>query len=207
MLHPVKKLFSFGLAAFAVLLMTGCNTQPQHPNQLNAFDGATYNSLTLAHAALTSFGVEVSAELPQYVPVFNEAAAAYEVAFNTYTTFRSQPSDQAAVTVAVANLTVSIVNLENAFAVGMHANAQAVERIRHKALHVRAQAGKNVTVSDILTELEIAAAVAETIPAAQPYAQIAAIVIDATSQALAAENATAGQPIDLSTIQPMQPIQ
>ena len=30
---------------------TGCNTQPNHPNQINAFDGASYDELTVAHAA------------------------------------------------------------------------------------------------------------------------------------------------------------
>jgi hypothetical protein len=197
----------FGVATLAIVLTVACYTQPQHPNQLNAFDGATYNSLTLAHAALTSFRIQISTELPQYVPVFNEAAAAYETAFNTYASFRLQPNSQAGIAVDIANLTVSIVNLENVFAHDMHASSQTVARIRHRASHLRARAGKNVTVSDILTELEIAASVAETIPAAQPYAQIAAVVIDATSQALAAENATAGQPIDLTTIEPVSPIQ
>ncbi len=206
MLHHLKLSF-FGIAAFAIVLTTGCNPQPQHPNQLNAFDGATYNSLTLAHAALTSFRVQVSAGLPQYVPAFNEAAAAYATAFNTYAGFRSQPSSQAAVTMAIINLTAGIVSLENAFANDMHANSQAAEHIRHKASNLRARAGKNVTISDILTELEIAASVAETIPVGQPYAQLAEVVIEATSQALVAEDATAGQPIDLNMIQPVPPIQ
>lgn len=206
MLYHLKPSF-FGIAAFAIVLTTACNTQPQHPNQLNAFDGATYNSLTLAHTALTSFRVQVSADLPQYVPAFNEAAAAYEAAFDAYASFRSQPGAQATVTAAISDLTVSIVSLENAFVNGMHANSQAVVAIRHKALQLRTRARKNVTVSDILTELEIAASIAETIPSSQPYAQIASVVIKATSQALAAEDATAGQPIDLSTIQPVLPIQ
>jgi hypothetical protein len=88
----------------------------------------------------------------------------------------------------------------------MHANSQTMERIRHKAVTLRTQAGRNVTISDILTELEIAASIAQAIPAGQPYAQLAAVVIEATSQALVAEDATAGQPIDLSTIQPVAPI-
>lgn len=205
--HHTKHLSLFGLAALVVALTTGCNTQPQHPNQLNAFDGATYNSMTLAHAALTSFRVRISVELPQYISVFNEAVAAYNTTYETYATFRSQPGTQAALTAEIASLTADIVSLESAFAGGMHANPQAVKSVRRKALHLRARAGKNVTVSDILTELEIAASVAETIPAAQPYAQIAAVVIDATNQAVAAEEATSGQPIDLTTIQPLQPIQ
>jgi hypothetical protein len=205
MLHHLK-LSLFGMSTFAIVLVTGCTPQPQHPNQLNAFDGATYNSLTLAHAALASFRVQVSTALPQYAPAFNEAAAAYATAFETYASFRSQPSSRAAVTIAITNLTAWIVALENAFAKDMHANSQTMERIRHKAVTLRTQAGRNVTISDILTELEIAASIAEAIPAGQPYAQLAAVVIEATSQALVAEDATAGQPIDLSTIQPVAPI-
>lgn len=206
MLHHLK-LSLFGISTFAIVLTTGCNTQPQHPNQLNAFDGATYNSLTLAHAALASFRVQISAGLPQYVPVFNEATAAYATAFDAYTSFRSQSGSRTTVTAALANLLTGIVSLENAFANDMHANARAVRRIRRTAAGVRARAGKNVTISDILTELEIAASVAETIPAGQHYGQIAAMVIEATSQALIAEDATAGQPIDLTTIQPVPAIQ
>ena len=73
-----------------------------------------------------------------------------------------------------------------------------------KAESLRARAaGQNVTVSDILTELEIAAAVARAVPAASVYAGLASMVIEATSQALAAESASAGQAIDLTTIQPL----
>lgn len=201
------KLSLFGLATFAVVLSTGCNTEPAHPNQLNAFDGATYNSLTLAHAALTSLRVQVPTVAQQDVPVFNEAAAAYEVAFNAYASFRSQPTNTVTVTTAIVDLTVGVVSLENALTVGMKADSQAAAEIRLKAFKLRARIGDKVSVPDILTELEIAAAVAETIPAAQPYSQIAALVIEATSEALAAENATAGQPIDLTSIQPVPQIQ
>lgn len=201
------KLSLFGIAGLAVVLSTGCNTQPQHPNQLNAFDGATYNSLTLAHAALTSMRVQVASVAPQYVPEFNEAAAGYEVAFNAYTAFRSEPASDIAVTTAIADLTVGIVSLENALTSGMKADSQAAAKIRQKGFKLRARIGNKVSVPDILTELEIAAAIAETIPAAQPYSQIAAVVIEATSQALAAENATAGQPIDLASIEPVPQIQ
>jgi hypothetical protein len=201
------KLSLFGIATLAVALTTGCNTQPQHPNQLNAFDGATYNSLTLAHAALTSLRVQVPTVAPRYIPTFNQAAAAYELAFNAYAGFRSQPANSVAVTTEIADLTISIVSLESALTAGMKANPQTAAEIRQKAFKLRARTGGRVSVPDILTELEIAAAVAETIPAGQPYSQIAMIVIQATGQALAIEEATAGQPIDLNLIAPVLPIQ
>jgi hypothetical protein len=64
-----------------------------------------------------------------------------------------------------------------------------------------------VSISDILTELEIAAAVARTIPPAAPYAILAELVIGATSQAVAADTAASGHAIDLTTISPITPIQ
>ena len=202
-----RKLSLAGIVVVPILFSAGCNTQPYHPNQLNAFDGATYNSLTLAHAALTSLRAEVSGAFPQYKPAFNEAAAGYAAAFQAYTVFRSQPDGKAALSVALSELTVDIVGLENAFAVDMHANPQAAIAIRRRASRVRAQFGSNITVADILTELKIAAAIAETVPAAQPYFAIAAAVIEATNQAISAESATAGQPINLNAIQPVQPVQ
>ena len=71
------------------------------------------------------------------------------------------------------------------------------KRLRHSA----AQAG--LSVSDLLTELEIAAAVARTIPQASPYAQLAQVVIQTTASALAAELSQVGLPIDLSLIPPI----
>ncbi len=189
------------------MLSTACKTQPDHPNQLNAFDGATYNSLTLAHAALSSFRDQISSGLPQYAPAFNEAATAYEDAFSAYATYRSQPQQNLVVVSAITELTRTLLNLENGLISGAHADSQAVASVRGKALRLRSRAGRNITISDILTELEIAASVAETIPATGPYSKIASMVIEATNQALAAQEAAAGQPIDLSTIQPLPPIQ
>jgi hypothetical protein len=90
----------------------------------------------------------------------------------------------------------------------MQASPANVAQVRAHAKHLRASAKQaGVTVSDILTELEIAAAVAHTIPQAGPYAALAEVVIESTSAALAAEIAAVGQPIDLSLIQPMPAIQ
>jgi hypothetical protein len=200
-----KKLPFIPLAALALVLAlgTGCNTQPAHPNQINAFDGATYDSLTLAHAALTSLRSEVITSYPKYSPEFNKAAAAYSAAYSAYSLFRTQSSAEGSVSVQINNLVVTVIRLETAFEADMHASPQSIVKIRGKASVIRAQAGKNVTVSDILTELEIAAAIAETVPAAQPYAKLAAVVIAATSDALAAEKSSAGQPITLDSIQPV----
>jgi len=68
------------------------------------------------------------------------------------------------------------------------------------------RATARVSISDILTELEIAAAVARTIAPAAPYALLAQLVIGATAQAVAAETAASGHAIDLTTISPIAAI-
>jgi len=200
------KLPAFALLAVAGIFSTGCNIQPNHPNQMNVFDGATYDSLTLAHAALASLRVQVSTSYPKYSALFDEAGAAYTATFNAYSLYRTNPDNQAQVSIEIDNLTVSIIALENAFQSDLHVPAQAILKLQRQARRIRASAGSSVSVSDILTELEIAAAIAEAVPQAQPYAALAAIVIEATQQALAAESAASGQLIDLSTIQPISPI-
>lgn len=147
---------------------------------------------------------QVSVSYPKYAPLFNEAADSYAAAYSAYALYRTSPTDSAALTVAISNLTVSLVALENSVQADMQVSPALVEGIRKNAGRLRLQAvGQGVTVSDILTELEIAAAVAQTIPSASVYAGLASMVIEATSEALAAASASAGRPIDLTTIQPV----
>ena len=201
------KLTAFGFVVIAILLATSaCNSQPSHPNQLNAFDGSSYDSLTLAHGALTSVRADVSTSEKQYVPEFNEAAAAYATAFNAYSLYRTNPNSQVAVSADIASLTASIVALESAFESKMNVSPHTALSIRRKAAKVRAAASAQLTISDILTELEIAAAIANTVPALAPYSELATLILDATEQAVAAQKSASGQPIDLSLIQPVQAI-
>ena len=192
----------------AVLIFcTGCNNQPKHPNQLNAFDGASYDSLTATHAALASLRSSISTTHRQYITPFNQAADSYSTAFAVYGVYRTTQSDQTPVTLAIANLTVSIVSLENTFQSDMKASPADVQHVRMQAARFRTRIRSRITVSDILTELEIAASVASTIPATQPYSGLATLVIKMTEQAVGALNANSGHAIDLSTIQPLPPIQ
>jgi hypothetical protein len=195
------------LPVLSILFAGGCGIQSSHPNQINAFDGATYDGLLLAHGALTSVQANVTASYPKYAPIFNQARAAYGMAYAAYATFRTAPTTQAEVAVTIGNLTVAIVALENGFENDMQASTTNVAHIRLRAKRLRASAKQaGLSVSDILTELEIAAAVARTIPQVRPYAAIAQLVIESTSSALAAEIAAAGQPIELTLIQPIPAI-
>jgi hypothetical protein len=197
------KISAAALLGFALFTFTGCGTQPKHPNQLSTFDGASYDSLTVAHAALTSLRVSVSGSYPKYTTSFNQAAAAYDVAYTAYATYRTTPANTAAVTLAISNLTVAIVSLENTFQSDLHVAPKTVTTARSRVMRLRAAAQQHITISDILTELEIAATIAESVPGTQPYSTLAAIVIQTTQSAVAALTAASGQPIDLSTIQPI----
>lgn len=203
------QLTAFALLAIVLTLtITGCNPQPKHPNQLNDFDGATYDSLTVAHGALVSLRTRISADYRQHAPQFNQAASAYSTAFTLYSQYRADASNQTTAAGAINSLLLSIVTLEVSIQKEMQVPAPVVQQAHHKAAVMRAKAeARNVSVSDVLTELEIAATIAQTIPAASSYANLASMVVDATAQALAAYNAAAGQPIDLATIQPVPAIQ
>lgn len=201
-------LVAFGLLAIAAtLIATGCNQPSKHPNQINDFDGASYDSLTVAHGALTALRSQISTNYKQYAPQFNEAAATYSTAFTVYSQFRTDLNDQATASEAVNALTISIIALETSIQQQLHAPAAAAKNAHQKAAAMRTRAAQqHISISDVLTELEIAATVAQAVPAASPYASLASMVIDATSQALAAYHAAAGQAIDLTTIQPVPAI-
>ncbi|MGI8959939.1 MAG: hypothetical protein ACR2IV_09295 [Bryobacteraceae bacterium] len=200
-------IFKLPISTLVVIALTistvACNTQPNHPNQINMFDGASYDSLTVAHGALASFRVQVSTSNKQYISAFNEAAVAYATGFNAYSLYRATQNNEAVVSLDISNLTVSVVSLEDAIQAGLHVLPEAVSKVRAKAAKIRAAANPRISISDILTELEIAASIAQTVPGTQPYSGLAAIVIKATQQALAARSFASGKPIDLSTIQPI----
>jgi type IV secretory pathway VirJ component len=191
--------------AFAGTILTvGCGSSV-HPGQLSPFDGAAYDTFTVAHAALQTLRSQVSSLHPQFKDTFNQAAVSYEAAYNSYVLFRNAPAqNQAQVAVEINNLTVSIIALENAFQAEMHADPKLVADTRAKARHIKARANANgFSISDILTELEIAATIAQAIPGASPYAAIASIVIQGTQAAVAALSAASGQAINLASIAPV----
>ena len=140
------KAAAVALSILGILLTGACGTQPSHPNQINAFDGATFDTLLLAHVVrlpLLAAETTVSTSYPKYVPIFNEAAAAYNTANATYATaFRTTPTTQAEVTVTITNLTVAIVALEDAFQTDMQASPTMVAQIRAKAKRLRSSAGQ-----------------------------------------------------------------
>lgn len=194
------------------LLTTGCGTQSAHPNQINAFDGQTYDTLTTARASLLSLRSQIETRYPKYKSEFNTAASAYNTTESAYALFRSAPtSDQIALATQIGNVTVNIVALESAIQADLHVPAATTQQIQARAFHVRkhvlASQAANVSFTDIMTYLEIASSVAQAVPGAGPYAALASVVIQATTQAVTAIEAANGKPIDLSTLAAIQLIQ
>jgi len=191
----------------ATFVTTGCHVQFSHPNQINAFDGGAYDTLILAHGALTALRTSISADFPRYAPDFNKAADTYNAAVVIYSAYRSSSNAQPSVSAALGNLAVSITSLESVLVNDLHIDPQRSAQVRKAAAKIRAQANAHVTVADVLTELEIAASLAAAVPAAEGYADLAKVIVDATGAALVAEQAEADKPIQLDVIAAIAPIQ
>ncbi len=198
-------------AAASLLLVTsfittGCHTQSQHPNQINAFDGAAFDTMTLAYGALTSLRVSIAADFPSYAPEFNKAAEAYNAALAVYAAYRNSAEAETSVSGALGNLTVGIVSLEGVLLADLHVDTQHSAAIRKTAQKIRDRLSARTTVADILTELEIAASIASVAPVSGEYEELAKAVITATAAALTAEQAGANKPIQLGSLAAIQPI-
>ncbi len=194
-----------GATAAASLLLasfitTGCHTQLPHPDQLNTFDGASYDSMTLAHGALTSLRVSIAADFPRYTPEFNKAVEAYDTALAVYSAYRNSAAAEQPVSAALGNLAVSITNLESTLVADLHVDKQHSASVRKAAQQIRARANLHVTVADILTELEIAASLASLAPSTEAYAPLIKAIVNATETALLAEQTNAGKPIKLDSL-------
>jgi glycerol-3-phosphate dehydrogenase len=95
---------------------------------------------------------------------------------------------------------VGITSLESALVTDLRVDEQHSADVRKAAQKIRARADVHITVADVLTELEIAASLAATVPANETYAALAKAIINATGAALIMEQAEADKPIQLETI-------
>lgn len=197
------------LVALAGILFTvGCGSSV-HPNQINPFDGDTYDTLTTARAALVATKSRVQAQYPKYVVLTNTAIASYNTAYASYVTFRQAPAaSDIQLASQIGLVTAAVIELESQLQADLKPSAEAIQKANAKYASLKDQypahtIAAHISLASILTELEIAAAVAQSIPIASPYAQLAQLVIEATSQAVAAVQASSGKPIDLSLIGPV----
>ena len=96
MLKRINLSISAAVLAVATLMTGGCTPQSNHPNQLNRFDGAAYDSLVLAHGSLVSLRTTVQEQYP--------ALAATDLTMST----------------ALHNLTLALVLLEGELEADLH---------------------------------------------------------------------------------------
>lgn len=207
MISPKLKSATAAASLLLVAFMTtACHVQPQHPNQQNTFDGAAFDTLTLSHGALLSLRASISADFPAYTPEFNTAAEAYNAALAIYSAYRNRAEAETSVSSAFGQLTVEFVGLEGRLIADLPIDGKHAAAVRRTAQKIRAHANANITIADIFTELEIAAALASGVPSGVEYAELAKAVVIATEAALAAEQASAEKPISLNSIAAIQPL-
>ena len=201
------------LASALTLFTFGCGTSVTYTNQLNTFDGTTYTSLLAAHAALDVTRAKVQSSFPQYINTFNKSADSYAVAYNSYVLFRQNPAqNQVQISVEIAALATSIVALEDAFTAPLPATKAQIKKLHQYS--VKLQTGSllkphsttvttKISIVDILTYLQLAATIAQGVPAASPYAALAQMVLQIATASVQAVQAHAGQAIDLTVITPI----
>ena len=115
-----------GLVLLVLVLGLACqkNVRP-HPNQINSFDGQTYDTLISAQAALDAAKAQYkSGRLPESAkPIINDAGSAYEQARTSWQLWRDitlglKPGDpetrQAKVRTDMQQLAAAIANLRHA---------------------------------------------------------------------------------------------
>ena len=207
MISPKLKCAAAAASLLVATFMTaGCHVQSSHPNQINAFDGGAYDTMMLAHGALTSLRASMATDFPQYVPEFNQTVEAYNTAVVVYAAYRNSTQDETSVSAALGSLAVGVTSLESALVSDLHVDGQHAAQVRKAAQRIRARASARMTVADILTELEMAASIAAVVPSTADYATLAKVIVDATGAALSAEQTFADKAIQIDTIAAITPI-
>ena len=190
----------------SALLFSGCSPQSNHPNQLNRFDGAAYDSLVLAHGSLVSLRSSVINRYPALAPKFNNVAEAYRAAVVAYSIYRSNSTIEVTTSTALHNLTLALILLEGELQASLSKDSGQLAPDAPAAGSVSSRAQTAYSPSELLTVLEVAATVASSIPAAQKHADAAQAILAATGQALLEWRTVASAPIDLAVLSPIDSI-
>lgn len=187
-----------GLAAVTVFT-SGCSPQPNHPNQLNRFDGAAFDSLVLAHGSLVSLRTSVQDRYPNLAPAFNKTADAYRMAVAAYTAYRVTGATELTLSNSLHKLTFALVALEGQLEANLHRT-----EIQNTASRLEGQA--SYIPSDLFSVLQLAASIASFVPATQGEAEAAGALLAAAHQALSEWRTVSKAPINLDWLSPVEPI-
>ena len=109
----MKRLYPLALALAVLLALAGCgaNSAVTHPGQLNAFDGAAYDTLITVQGSIQQ-AKALEPQFPQYKAQLNQTIAAYNSALAGYKLYHTM----AAGAPTTANLQTELKDLVNAVA-------------------------------------------------------------------------------------------
>jgi hypothetical protein len=191
----------------ASLLLTACG-DVKHPNQISQFDGDAFDTLLASRAALVQLSTRIASEYPKYAGETNTALSSFNATVSAYKSFRSGLGvTELELASQLGSVSLSIVALENQIQADLHPPAKAILDAREKVLAKRERltstARAHVSLASVLVQLEMFASIAQVIPATGPYGALAALVIQATSEAYLAIHNAAGKPIDLALLAPI----
>lgn len=79
----MRKAILFPFAILLLLISIGCASLTPHPNQINAFDGATYDILITVQASIAQAKTLIN-QFPQFTSELNKAIASYNTAIADY---------------------------------------------------------------------------------------------------------------------------
>lgn len=105
--------YAIAAALVALLALVGCgaNSAATHPGQINAFDGAAYDTLVTVQASIQqSKGLEP--QFPQYKTQLNQVIASYNAAIAAYKLYHTS----AAGAPSASTLQTQLTDLVNAVA-------------------------------------------------------------------------------------------
>jgi hypothetical protein len=193
----------------AMALLLGCPSE-QHPNQIDAFDGKTYDTLLIAHEALGALRPTVVSHTGDFAASYNASVSAYSDAFDVYSRYRQSPmSGQQPLVLLISSLASSVAALEDKLTRPLPVPAPQRQRITAQyrvAGTADVQQISAATWGSILDALTLAAEISATVPQSSEYGKLAEQIIAATRFATTAAQQNRGEPIDLARITPLEPI-
>lgn len=199
MFNKIQLTLGAAVLAAALSFATGCSPQANHPNQLNRFDGAAFDSLVLAHGSLVSLRTSVIDQYPQLAPQFNKVAEAYRLAVIAYTAYRKTGATELTLAKSLRNLTEMLIALESELQADLH-------KPEIQDASASADTQEKFAPSEFLRTLEFAATIASIIPQTEEEARAAGTILAATRQALAEWRTVAKAPINVAWLAPVENI-
>lgn len=108
-------------ALVSALCFAGCKPVKSIPGAINSFDGASYESLMVAQAALNTLKQDapsIEPTVPQFKPVLNQAIQDYNIAEQAWQQYHAGKGSSAAVSAALATVATDILKVQGMIPTG-----------------------------------------------------------------------------------------